>query len=636
MDIIFSRILNMSFSASFVIAGVLLLRILLKKAPRKYSCFLWLLVFFRLLCPVTMESVLSLIPVRADAICYQSGTSISGSTVKIQTGIDAVDQVTTRGIQKAGATLSGAGKVNVLGNLFSLLLLVWAAGVLVLLLHAIVKTQKLKSSLRTAVLIEGKTRGCCPVYESDRIDTAFLIGLFRPRIYLPLGLAEERSYVLTHERMHKKRLDHIIKPVCYLGVVLHWFNPLVWLAFSLMTKDMEMACDEQVLKSAATDIRGAYSRSLLNLSVQGGGLSVPLAFGETSTKARIRHALNYKKPSTWAGIGAVLVIVVAAVVLLTTRGGGDGGTEGLEHGDKKTKVVSGEELYEQLSANRNPYIGDHVANGRLIGLLPSPVCYEGRGMELQTSARPYGLILRYEKVEPITVRQEQENASLMMENAIWLFSTIENMDVCTFCLDVPDSAGSEVTYSREELEAELGKLYEKSETPEGLKALEQAIAAYEERMGDYLKSTYDPKGKEQDSFTEEWAGITVDGVDEALFWKDVDISTMEEIALELQTLAEEIVEKQREDPDSVLRGDWMPDIKKSARYEKVLGMGKRAMKPLYAIIYKSEQQGLYEYICSMALEKLSGYDFTNEDGYRWATSKEFLEQLTQKIIQENK
>ena len=288
--------------------------------------------------------------------------------------------------------------------------------------------------------------------------------------------------MIAHERMHKKRLDYIIKPVCYLALILHWFNPLVWLSFCLMIKDMEMSCDEQVLKTADRDIRGAYSRSLLNLSVKGSGLTVPLAFGETNTKERIRHALKYKKPSTWIGIGAILVILAAAVTLLTTGR------------DKENELSDAQEygpaLYEQLSENRNPYIGDAVADRALIGLLPGLNGYEYREIRLQTESEPYELQISYEKAEPVSVRQEQENADQMLKNAVYLFAAIENMDICTFRLDDSGEV-MQTSYTRTELEEIFGDLYEKSETPEGLRELEEELVSYWERMWEYLQSTYE-------------------------------------------------------------------------------------------------------------------------------------------------
>lgn len=502
MDEIFSKILSMSLSAVFVIAGVLLLRLLLKKAPRKYSYFLWLLVFFRLLCPFTIESPLSLVPVKEDAILYQSGGA--GSSVKIDTGIGALNTLIVRGSNRLVETkdafplpeLFSKGHSNLTTVVFTGAGILWVLGMLGLMAYGVIQVLRLRCRLKTAVLVTSQDAEDCPIpiYESEYIQTAFLLGLFRPRIYLPLGTGKERSYVVAHEGMHRKRLDHIVKPLCYLAVVLHWFNPLVWLAFSLMNKDMEMSCDEQVLKNAKEDIRSDYSKSLLKLSARESGLSVPLAFGESNTKERIRHALKYKKPSVWIGIGAILALLIASVTLFTTSGkrgwlggGGDNGVLG-----DWNKPISEEEFYRFLSENRNPYIGDASANGRLLGILPGLSCYAYNGTKLQTSNEPYELTIRYKKTEPISVREEQENAETMMRNAMYLFATIENMGRCTFSLERDGEAAEyEASYSvgREELEQIYGPLYERSKTPEGLRQLEEDYQAYQKELDEFLKST---------------------------------------------------------------------------------------------------------------------------------------------------
>lgn len=516
MGAVFSKILSMSLSASFVIGAVLVLRLLLWRAPKKYSYILWLLVFFRLLCPFTIESPLSLVPVKEDAIAYQGG----GESMKIDTGIGVVDRLVVEGITKAGdkifqldgsvndavsgtgdqtaGTAAAEGEQRSLTGVFVTAAgWIWVFGMAALLAYGVAQVLRLRYRLRTAVRVSGAEVGPCPipVYESDSLKTAFLLGLFRPRIYLPLGIEEERGYVIAHEWMHRKRLDHIVKPICYLAVVLHWFNPLVWLAFCFMTRDMEMACDEQVLGEAIRDIRSDYSKSLLKLSVKGSGLTVPLAFGETNTKERIKHALNYRRPSVWIGIGAILVIIIAAVTLLTAGRGGNrlfgGGDDGSGLSGIWQEPLSEEEFYRQLSENRNPYIGDASANGRIIGLLPGLAGYEYAGTELQTSTEPYELTIFYQQTEPISVEQELENADIMARNAMYLFAAIENMGRCQFELEPgawADHTGSICGYGREEMEAIYGPLYEKSETPEGLRQLAEDYDAYQEEMRELLSS----------------------------------------------------------------------------------------------------------------------------------------------------
>lgn len=491
MDAVFSKILSMSLSACFVIVAVLFFRFLLRRAPRKYSYMLWMLVFFRLLCPLTLESPVSLVPVKADAIVYQS--SSSGSSLKVDSGIRVIDTMAARGISGTFNKDPGTGMLwdraeSPLSALLPATRVLWVLGMAVLLGYGMIQVLRLKYRLRTAVLVSDAVAGNCPipVYESEYIRTAFLLGWARPRIYLPLGIGEDAGYVIAHEQMHKKRLDHMVKPVCYLAVVLHWFNPLVWLAFRLMNGDMEMSCDEQVLKSAMEDIRGGYSRSLLKLSVRGSGLRVPLAFGEGDTKGRIQHALKYKKPSAWIGIGAIVIFFAAAVTLLTVRGGNS-------LSGRNSSPEAEKDMYEQLSESRNPYIGDASADGRLIGILPGIEGYEWDGMQLQTTTQPYELEMHYKKTEPVSVKEEQQNAKTMWRNAMYLFATIENMDIVSFVLkDWEDTEEPQImSYTRETMEQSYGELYERSRTSDGLRGLEADYLAREEEMAKLLESTYD-------------------------------------------------------------------------------------------------------------------------------------------------
>lgn len=504
MSEIFVRILNMSISACFVVGAVLLFRLLLARAPKQYSYFLWLLVFVRLLCPFTIESPLSLVPVKGEALSYQSGS------MEIDTGIKAVDRLVKEGIalpengggyspEPGGSLSGGARRESLTGEVITVAGWIWALGAAALLIFGAVQVGRLRFRLRTAVRDGREEAGDCPipVYESGAIDTAFLLGVLRPRIYLPLGMQKERRYVIAHELTHRRRLDHLVKPLCYLAVVLHWFNPLAWLAFSLMTQDMEMSCDEQVLKNAGGDIRGDYAESLLRLSSRRSGLAVPLAFGETNTRKRIRHALKAHKTSAWIGAAAILVLLIAALTLLTTNGG-NGLSGGGEEGDvtfawgDQGKPLPEEEFYQQLSANRNPYIGDASANGRIIGLLPGLIGYEYAGTELQTSTEPYELTVFYKQTETISQEEELENADIMARNAMYLFTAIENMGWCQFELEPgmwADHAGSIFSYGREEMEEIYGPLYERSETPEGLRQLAEDYDAHQEEMRERLNST---------------------------------------------------------------------------------------------------------------------------------------------------
>ena len=186
--------------------------------------------------------------------------------------------------------------------------IIWMLGIAVLLAYGVISYFRLKRRLATATLVNNN------IYEADGIKTPFVLGLIKPRIYIPINLpGNELGYIIKHEETHIRRYDYIIKPIAFITLVMHWFNPLIWIAYFLMVKDMEMSCDESVMKQFSEDIRASYSNSLLSLSVKQSGLLSPLAFGESNVKSRIKNVLNYKKPAFWAIV--VAIVAVAAVIV---------------------------------------------------------------------------------------------------------------------------------------------------------------------------------------------------------------------------------------------------------------------------------------------------------------------------------
>ena len=315
MDALFIRILNMSLGASYVIVAVLILRLLLRKAPKSLTCLLWLVVLVRLLAPVSLESVVSLVPVKSQPIprdiAYQN-------TPVIDSGIKVIDQVINP-VLPAATPVNSANPMQIWLFIGEIL---WVAGMAALLVYSLISLAVLLRRLRGARHISQN------IYAGDGLETAFVLGVVRPRIYLPETLGEkERAYILRHEEMHIKRKDHILRLLGFLALCVHWFNPLVWAAFLLLTRDMEMACDEAVLKEQGTDsaeFKKAYSASLLSLAtgrrIIGGA---PLAFGEGEVKGRVKNVLKYKKPGFWIVLLALAAVILAAVCLLTSPAGGD-------------------------------------------------------------------------------------------------------------------------------------------------------------------------------------------------------------------------------------------------------------------------------------------------------------------------
>ena len=301
MDSLFLHVINMSITAGYVIIFVAAIRLLLKKLPKIYSYMLWLAVLFRLVCPFSFESMLSLIPKNINIpqdIAYSAKPEISS-------GIAAVDNIINNVLP---APLNEAASINPMQVWLAVGEAIWIAGIAVLLIYSVFTAVKLRRNLRYAKHIENN------IFITDSFKTPFVFGIINPGIYLPSNLSEsERSYVLLHEQTHIKRADHIVKPVFFLITCIHWFNPLVWLAFYLMSEDMELSCDEKVVKQMGSNIKKEYSASLLSMStgrkIVGG---CPLAFGENNTKGRIKNILNYKRPAFW--VLAVVVIVIVVII----------------------------------------------------------------------------------------------------------------------------------------------------------------------------------------------------------------------------------------------------------------------------------------------------------------------------------
>lgn len=305
---LFITILNMSITASYVAIGVIFVRLLLKKAPKIFSYILWAPVLFRLVCPFSFDSAFSffnLINLNA-----KQGIGVSEfvpqdtglmQTPAIQSGIGSIDSAANASLPQA----IPAASVNPMQIWLAVLSLIWIFGVIALFIYSIISYVKIKRKLQTATRVDGN------VFETDAIGTAFVCGFIRPKIYVPANIGDANlSYILEHERTHIRRKDYLIKPIAFLALILHWFNPLMWLCFALMSRDMEMSCDESVLRRLGDGAKGGYSGSLLALSVKRKGLLAanPLAFGESHVKTRIKNILNFKKPAFW-----VIMVAVAAV-----------------------------------------------------------------------------------------------------------------------------------------------------------------------------------------------------------------------------------------------------------------------------------------------------------------------------------
>lgn len=304
---IFQKALNMSIAAGWLILAVIALRLLLRRAPKRFRLLLWAVVGLRLALPWSIESALSLIP---SAQTLPEGIMLELAPV-LDTGISALNGAINPGFTAAFTPELGVS-ANPLQVLLPIAAAFWMLGAAAMLLWALVSWLRLRKRVREAVRLEGN------VYECE-IASPFVLGLFRPRIYLPFSLENgERELVLAHERAHITAGDHIIKPLGWLLLAAHWYNPLVWLAYALFCRDIELACDERVVRGLSLSDRADYSQALLDLSRPRGGVrACPLAFGESSVKGRVKSVLSYKKPAFWLVLLAVVVCVGAAVCFLT-------------------------------------------------------------------------------------------------------------------------------------------------------------------------------------------------------------------------------------------------------------------------------------------------------------------------------
>lgn len=309
MTNLFLTLFNKSIPACFLILAVMLLRLLFKKAPKALFPVLWAFVGLRLALPFLPESRLSVIP-SPETLSYETVRYAAHPTV--QTGIYAVNSAVNPTLGKVFETPAG-GSVSPLYVLTSVMGAIWVIGVIVMLFYAFFCYFHLKNRLKTAVLFRDN------LYQSEAVTSPFVLGLIRPRIYLPFTLAEkDLDAVVAHEKAHIARGDVLWKLLGYLFLCVYWFNPLVWLAYILFCRDIEFACDERVIGQLAIEERAAYSEALLAASMPKARIAAcPLAFGEGNVKERIKRVLSYKKPAFWVILIAVLACAALAVCFLT-------------------------------------------------------------------------------------------------------------------------------------------------------------------------------------------------------------------------------------------------------------------------------------------------------------------------------
>ncbi|MBQ3081803.1 MAG: hypothetical protein IJC49_05055 [Clostridia bacterium] len=315
MEAVFIKLFNMSITATWIALAVILIRLLFKKAPKHFRVFMWGLVGLRLLIPFSIESVLSLIP-SAETV---PPDIIYSDKPYIQSGIPIINSTFNPIISESLAPATG-DSVNPMQVVGAVAANIWIFGMTLMALYAVISYMRIRLKVKEAARVDGI------IWECDNIDTPFILGIVRPRIYLPSSLtAEDREYVIAHERAHLKRRDHFWKPLGFLLLTVYWFNPVLWAAYVLLCKDIELATDEKVIKALGEEIKKPYSEALINCSVPRKAISAcPVAFGESSIKERVKAVLNYKKASFWIIIIAVISCVGLGVLFLTNPVTDDG------------------------------------------------------------------------------------------------------------------------------------------------------------------------------------------------------------------------------------------------------------------------------------------------------------------------
>lgn len=308
MSELFLKIVNMSISASWVVIAVLTLRFCLKKAPKWVNVLLWGIVAARMVFPFSIESVLSLIP-SAETI---SPTVMMEQTPSVQTGVPALNHVINPVISSSFTPAPGAS-ANPLQIWIPVLTGIWLFGIAALFLYSAVSYWRLHRKVCEAVILRGN------IYQSEKVCSPFVLGIIKPKIYLPYHMdSREMDHVIAHEQTHIRRKDHWWKPLGFLLLTIHWFNPLMWLSYILLCRDIELACDEKVIREMGNEQRADYTQALVACSVNRRVIAAcPLAFGEVGVKERVKSVMNYKKPAFWIVLASVIVCAAAAVCFLT-------------------------------------------------------------------------------------------------------------------------------------------------------------------------------------------------------------------------------------------------------------------------------------------------------------------------------
>lgn len=448
MEVVFLNLLNRSITASWLILAVIVIRVILKKAPKAIRCVLWALVGIRLICPFSFESVLSLIP-STETIPQEI---LYAQEPMIQSGVSTLNQIMNPVISKNFAANAG-DSVNPLQAVTYIFSVIWLVGLLAMMIYAAV------SFLRIHGKVAASMRLTANLFICDYIDTPFILGILRPRIYLPSALdGEKTAYVIAHEKAHLKRHDHWWKPLGFALLSVYWFNPVIWLAYILLCRDIELACDERVIKELGESDKKAYSDALLFCSVPRKMIAAcPLAFGEVGVKERVKAVLNYKKPTFWMLVAAVAACIIAAVCFLTNPKEEEQGEKevfisnkdiGSENSDEaengNADEVEGIGATEDMEAAEDASVAESIGEAERTELLETSI--HDAILEYCTSGSPAGL-LHCESHIIFDIEENSVTGNSITENSdkeITVYALVLHQSYNTYGGELVEEGGSHI------------------------------------------------------------------------------------------------------------------------------------------------------------------------------------------------
>ena len=349
MEAIFLKILNLSITASWLVLVIIVLRQILKRAPKAIIVFMWALVGVRLICPFSIESIISLVPsveTVPESIIYSDAPTINSGVAFLNSTLNPI--ISEKLAPEIGESTNPVGIITFIASI------IWIIGMALMFVYTLISYLRIHRKVREAVPYEDNIWLC------DHIETPFIFGIIRTRIYLPSSINEQDiEYVIAHEKAHLVRHDHWWKPFGFIVLTVYWFNPVLWLSYVLLCKDIELACDEKVLHNMGNEIKKSYSEALINCSVPRKMISAcPLAFGEVGVKGRVKSVLNYKKPAFWVILVAIITSCVVAVCFLTNPK-----TTQTTIDDELSAFIDmkiAEQFYSEKSDNENFKVSHHI------------------------------------------------------------------------------------------------------------------------------------------------------------------------------------------------------------------------------------------------------------------------------------